>query len=70
MPEKRKGKAKRKTRRSAEAAYRAGQEGRKARPAAGRSKAVRQALKREPKGALRRALAKQARSAARRRRGR
>lgn len=59
--------AKKRTLESAEYAARAGRRGRR-RPAATRSRAIKRALKREPRSvASRKALARQARSAARRR---
>ena len=62
----RKGQTSERTRKSAERAYRAGQSG-KRKPSMRRSRAATKALKREPKrAASRQALAKQARSAARR----
>lgn len=64
----RKGKAKAKTRKSAEYAYEAGQGERKTRRRPGVSRAVSQVLKREPRrAASHKALSKQARSAASRR---
>lgn len=66
----RKGQASSRTRKSAARAYRAGQRGRK-RPSAARSRATLRALKREPRrAASHKALSRQARSAARRRRRR
>ena len=63
-----KGTASRKTRKSAERAYRAGQSAGKKKPSSRRSRAIKGALKREGRGAAsRRALSSQARSAARRR---
>jgi hypothetical protein len=63
-----KGTTSRKTRKSAESAYRKGQSSRKRKPATRRSRATERALKREPRrAASRRALSRQARSAARRR---
>ena len=59
------------TRKSAERAYRAGQSDRPRKPSAKRSRATSRALKREPRrAASRKALSKQARSAATRRRRR
>jgi hypothetical protein len=64
----RKGLTSERTRKSAERAYRAGQRGTRKKPSARRSRATSRALKREPKGvASRKALSRQARSAARRR---
>jgi Family of unknown function (DUF6496) len=64
----RKGQTSERTRESAERAYRAGQSGTRKKPSARRSRATSRALKREPKGvASRKALSRQARSAARRR---
>jgi Family of unknown function (DUF6496) len=64
----RKGQTSERTRKSAERAYRAGQRGTRKKPSARRSRATSRALKREPKGvASRKALSRQARSAARRR---
>ena len=69
LPPPKRGQASRRTRKSAERAYRAGQRGSRRKPSAKRSRATRRALKREPRrAASRRALSKQARSAARRRR--
>lgn len=66
-----KGRASARTRKSAERAYRAGQRGTRRKPSARRSRATSRALKREPKrAASRKALSKQARSAAARRRRR
>jgi hypothetical protein len=63
-----KGTTSRKTRKSAESAYRKGQSGSKKKPSAKRSRAMKRRLEREPHSAAsRRALSKQARSAARRR---
>ena len=65
-----KGTTSKKTRLSAERAYRKGQSGSKRRPSAKRARAVKRALKREGRGAAsRKALSSQARSAARRRSG-
>jgi Family of unknown function (DUF6496) len=65
-----KGTTSKKTRLSAERAYRKGQSGSKRRPSAKRARAVKGALKREGRGAAsRKALSSQARSAARRRSG-
>jgi hypothetical protein len=62
------GRGRAKTRRSAAAAYRAGQSGRGRRPSARRSRAASRALKREGRGAAsRKALARQGRQSARRR---
>jgi hypothetical protein len=62
------GKAKEKTRRSAERAYRKGQSAGKKRPAPHRSRAREDVLKREPRDTVsHKALSKQARSAAKRR---
>jgi hypothetical protein len=67
----RKGEASARTRKSAERAYRAGQSGNRRKPSTRRSRATSRALKREPKrAASRKALSKQARTAARRRRKR
>jgi hypothetical protein len=67
----RKGETSERTRKSAERAYRAGQSGTRKKPSPKRSRATSRALKREPRRAgSRKALAKQARSAARRRRSR
>lgn len=66
-----KGEASARTRKSAERAYRAGQSGTGKKPSAKRSRATSRALKKEPKrAASRKALSKQARSAAARRRRR
>jgi hypothetical protein len=64
------GQASKRTRKSAASAYRAGQSGKRRKPSARRSRAVLRALKREPKRrvASRKALSRQARTAARRRR--
>jgi len=65
----RKGQATEQTRKSAERDYRAGQSAKSRKPSARRSRATVRALKREPTGTVsRKALSKQARSAARRRR--
>ena len=65
----RKGQTSKRTRESAERAYRAGQSHSRRKPSAKRSRAVKRALKREPRrAASRTALSRQARSAARRRR--
>jgi len=67
----RKGETSERTRKSAERAYRAGQSGTRKKPSPKRSRATSRALKREARRAgSRKALAKQARSAARRRRSR
>lgn len=64
-----KGQASARTRRSAERASRAGQSGTRRKPSARRSRATSRALKREPRrAASRKAVSKQARSAAARRR--
>jgi len=64
-----KGQASERTRKSAQRAYRAGQSGKRRKPSAKRSRATARALKREPRrAASRKALSKQARSAAARRR--
>jgi hypothetical protein len=64
-----KGQASARTRKSAERAYRAGQSGTRKKPSAKRSRATLRALKRESKrAASHKALSKQARSAAARRR--
>jgi hypothetical protein len=66
-----KGQASARTRKSAERAYRAGQSGTRRKPSARRSRATVQALKREPRRAASpKALSRQARSAAARRRRR
>jgi hypothetical protein len=66
-----KGQATARTRKSAERAYRAGQSRKRKKPSPKRSRATLRALKREPKrAASRKALSKQARSAAARRRRR
>jgi hypothetical protein len=68
LPPPKKGTTSEKTRRSAERAYRKGQSGTRKRPSAKRSRAIKGALKREGHTAASpRALATQARSAARRR---
>jgi hypothetical protein len=68
LPPPKKGSTSKKTRRSAERAYRKGQSGSKKRASTRRSRAVKAALKREGRrAASRRALSRQARSAARRR---
>lgn len=65
----RKGQASERTRKSAESAYRAGQAGARRKPSARRSRAALRKLKREPKSTVsRKALSKQVKSAARRRR--
>jgi hypothetical protein len=65
----RKGQASARTRKSATAAYRAGQAGTRRKPSAKRSRASLRRLKREPKTTVsRKALSRQAKSAARRRR--
>lgn len=65
------GQASQRTRKSAQRAYRAGQSGRRRKPSGRRSRATSRALKREPRrAASRKALSKQARSAAGRRRRR
>jgi hypothetical protein len=65
------GQASERTRKSAQRAYRAGQNGRRRKPSARRSRATSRALKREPRrAASRKALSKQARSTAARRRRR
>jgi hypothetical protein len=65
------GQASERTRKSATREYRAGQSGRRRKPSARRSRAATRALKREPRrAASRKALSKQARSAAARRRRR
>jgi hypothetical protein len=65
------GQASKRTRTTAERAYRAGQSGRRRKPSARRSRATSRALKREPRrAASRKALSKQAKSAAVRRRRR
>ena len=66
-----KGRASARTRKSASRAYRAGQSGTRKKPTAKRSRATSRALKREPRrAASHKALSKQARSAATRRRRR
>ena len=66
-----KGQASARTRKSASRAYRAGQSGTRKKPSAKRSRATSRALKREPRrAASHKALSKQARSAATRRRRR
>jgi hypothetical protein len=68
LPPPKKGAVSEKTRRSAERAYRKGQSSSRKRPSAKRSRAIKGALKREGRTAASyRALASQARSAARRR---
>lgn len=63
------GKAKRKTRKSAERDYKAGQSGTRKQPSRKRSKARENALKKEPRGtASHKALSRQAHRSARRRR--
>jgi Family of unknown function (DUF6496) len=70
LPPPRKGQASARTRKSAARAYRAGQTRTRKKPSARRSRATLRALKREPRrAASKKALSKQARSAARRRRG-
>ncbi len=65
----RKGQASARTRKSAESAYRAGRAGARRKVSAKRSRAALRKLKREPKNTVsRKALSKQAKSAARRRR--
>lgn len=65
----RKGEASARTRKSASRAYRAGQRGSRRKPSAKRSRAMSRVLQREPRNAAtRKALSKQARSAASRRR--
>src|SRR5688572_15916595 len=67
----RRGQASERTRKSADRAYRAGQSGKRRKPSARRSRATLRALKREPKRATsRKALSRQAKSAAARRRRR
>jgi hypothetical protein len=67
----RRGETSERTRKSAERAYRAGQSGKRRKPSARRSRAMRRKLQREPRSAAsHRALSKQARSAASRRRRR
>jgi hypothetical protein len=66
-----KGQASSRTRKSAARAYRAGQSGVRKKPSSRRSRAATRALKREPRrAATRKALSKQARTAAARRRRR
>jgi hypothetical protein len=68
LPPPKKGTTSEKTRQSAERAYRKGQSGTRKRPSAKRSRAIKSALKREGRTAASpQALARQARSAARRR---
>ncbi len=68
LPPPKKGTASARTRKSAARAYRAGQSGRRRKRSARRSRATTRALKREPRrAASRKALARQARSAGRRR---
>ena len=68
LPPPRKGETSERTRKSAARAYRAGQSGRTRKPSARRSRATGKALKREGRqAASHRALARQAKSAARRR---
>ncbi len=68
LPPPKKGATSEKTRRSAERAYRKGQSGTRKKPSAKRSRAIKGALKREGRtAASHSALARQARSAARRR---
>ena len=65
----RKGQTSERTRKSAEREYRAGQNGKPRKPSARRSRAASRALKREPKSTVsKKALSRQARTAARRRR--
>lgn len=65
----RKGEASERTRKSAESAYRAGRAGTRRKVSAKRSRAALRKLKREPKSTVsRKALSRQAKSAARRRR--
>lgn len=65
----RKGQTSERTRKSAQSAYRAGKAGARRKPSAKRSRAALRKLKREPKNTVsRKALSKQAKSAARRRR--
>lgn len=69
LPPPRKGQASARTRKSAARAYRAGQTSTRKKPSARRSRATLRALRREPRrAASKKALSKQARSAARRRR--
>jgi hypothetical protein len=69
LPKPKKGEASARTRKDAERALRAGQTGRPKKPSTERSRASSQALKREPRrAASHKALSKQARSAAARRR--
>lgn len=64
-----KGQTSRRTRKSAERDYRAGQSGSRKKPSAARSRASKRALKRKPRSAAsHQALSKQAQSAARKRR--
>ena len=65
LPPPKRGQASARTRKSAQSAYRAGRPGARHKPSAKRSRAVRRALKREPhRTASRKAISKQARSAA------
>jgi hypothetical protein len=69
LPPPTKGRTSERTRKSAARAYRAGQAGARKKPSARRSRATTRALKREPRrAASKKALSKQARSVARRRR--
>lgn len=69
LPPPRRGQTSTQTRKNAERAYRAGQSNRRKKPSTRRSRAVSRALKREPKqAASHRALSKQAKSTAARRR--
>ena len=71
LPPPRRGQAKAATRKSASRDYRAGQAHKRKKPSAKRSRATLRALKREPRRTVsRKALSKQARTAARRRRTR
>ena len=71
LPPPRKGQASARTRKSAARAYRAGRTSTRKKPSARRSRATLRALRREPRrAASKKALSKQARSAARRRRRR
>lgn len=71
LPPPPKGRTSEKTRKSAEVAYEAGQNGRKKKPSAKRSKSIIKALRREGHGAAsRKALSKQARQAAQKRKRR
>lgn len=71
LPPPKKGRTSKKTRQSAERAYRLGQSGRSRKPSSKRSRATREALRREGRrAASSRALSRQARQSGRRRRAR